>query len=111
MAPPRIGNDALQMVVNAAAMHPDQRTAARAIGINYGTFKSRLALAHDRGLEPSVAMPVPEPPPEAVPTPQRRAPDSFESAWAVFTSDSARCWSMSASHSSILRTGRFIVER
>lgn len=87
MAAPRIGNDALQMVVNAAAMHPDQRTAARAIGINYGTFKSRLALAHDRGLEPSVAMPPLEPPPEAVPTPQRRAPDSFESAWAVFASE------------------------
>ncbi len=42
----------LQQAVNAAAQHQNQRLAAKALGIEYGAFRSRVQLARLRGLNP-----------------------------------------------------------
>lgn len=52
MPPPRVSAALLQQAVNATAAHTDQRTAAIALGVPYGTFKSRVLLAKELGYKP-----------------------------------------------------------
>lgn len=83
MAPPRLTDAQLLAAVDAAAAHPLQAQAAAALGLEYGTFKSRLAMARARGIVAGATLPPPPPPP--TPSVSSVIPSGFDEAWRVLS--------------------------